>query len=145
MEKVMHITRRLHKKLCTQLVIREKIYAQVIVQVVVHTSCTHKFARIKLVLKNYLTKFKSEVMHQNCVYKLWYSKNRNSQKEKTFQKKKVRKGRNRSLGKLTSAALSFVASRLIDLEKEEMKALQYFCSREEAMHPWAMYRALNWI
>jgi hypothetical protein len=53
----MHITRRLHKKLCTQLVIREKIYAQVIVQVAVHTSCMHKFARIKLVLKNYLTKF----------------------------------------------------------------------------------------
>jgi hypothetical protein len=36
-------TRRLQKKLRTQLVVREKIYAKVILQVVVHTSCAHKF------------------------------------------------------------------------------------------------------
>jgi hypothetical protein len=31
------------EKLCTQVVVREKIYTQVILQVVMHTSCTHKF------------------------------------------------------------------------------------------------------
>jgi hypothetical protein len=31
------------KKLCTQVVVSEKIYTQVILQVVMHTSCTHKF------------------------------------------------------------------------------------------------------
>jgi hypothetical protein len=31
-------------------------------------------------------------MHQNCVYKLWYSKNRNSWKEKHLQKRKGRRG-----------------------------------------------------
>jgi hypothetical protein len=39
----MHTTRRLQKKLCTQLIVKEKIYAQVILRVVVHISCTHKF------------------------------------------------------------------------------------------------------
>jgi hypothetical protein len=69
-EKVMHTTRRLQKKLWTQLVVREKIYAQVILQVIVHTSCMHRFARIKLILKNYLTKFISRSYAPNCVYKL---------------------------------------------------------------------------
>jgi hypothetical protein len=32
-------------------------------------------------------------MHQSCVYKLWYFKNRNSWEEKTFQKKKFRMGK----------------------------------------------------
>jgi hypothetical protein len=31
-------------------------------------------------------------MHQNCVYKLWYYKNRNSWKEKHLQKRKGRRG-----------------------------------------------------
>jgi hypothetical protein len=43
MEKVMHTNRSFTEKLCTQVVVREKIYTQVILQVVMHTSCTHKF------------------------------------------------------------------------------------------------------
>jgi hypothetical protein len=43
MEKVMHTNRSFTEKLCTQVVVSEKIYTQVILQVVMHTSCTHKF------------------------------------------------------------------------------------------------------
>jgi hypothetical protein len=44
------------KNYAHNLSLERKIYAQVILQLVVHTSCTHKFARIKLMVKNYVTK-----------------------------------------------------------------------------------------
>jgi hypothetical protein len=45
MEKVIHTTRRSQKQLCIQFVVREKIYTQVIQQIIVYTNCTHSSAR----------------------------------------------------------------------------------------------------
>jgi hypothetical protein len=41
-------------------------------------------------------------MHQSCVHKLWYSRNRNSREEKTFQKKESWEGEEPVAGKAPS-------------------------------------------
>jgi hypothetical protein len=42
-EKIMHTTCCIRKKLCVQLIVEEKMYAQVNLQTIVHTNCTEQF------------------------------------------------------------------------------------------------------
>jgi hypothetical protein len=87
----MHITRHLQKEKYTHnLTLDKKIYAQVISQLVVYTSCTHKFCTNqtyaeKLCDKIYRSKLYIKVM---CIsYDIF--KNRNSWEEKLFRKGKL--------------------------------------------------------
>jgi hypothetical protein len=65
-----HTTRDSHKQLCTQLVVREKIYTQVIQQIIMYTSCTHKFCAppnlcLKLIWQKFIVQ---SYMSKLCTY-----------------------------------------------------------------------------
>jgi hypothetical protein len=67
----MHITRHLQKNYEDNLSLDRKIYAQVILQLVVYTSCTHKFCKNQIYAEKLCDKFyRFQIMHQNYVYKV---------------------------------------------------------------------------
>jgi hypothetical protein len=63
--------------------LEKKLYTQVILQTVVHTSCTYKLCAYQTYTQKFSDKILYlEVMHQSCVYKLWFFRNENLLEEK---------------------------------------------------------------